>query len=1140
MRNIFVYASAVALVLGSCAKEMAETVTPVPSVEGNSTVLVSFNTGDETTRTHLGDYQQISNAKPYSWDEADAIGAFANEVGDVTNATFKYLGMKEVDGTIRAEFKGSFEFINSDDYIVYYPYAQTVYGNKANSVVPKSSSDDTPSVFMYIPETQLFNFEENDNQSGEYAGSFAQNTAPAIGIGTVKGKDTEKYLEVSMVGAASYIFFPIKGTGSIKTLKLTISQDGKNFNLNGYNQVIADPKAENFGFAAPMANGKDTTTLNCGVKGVELDRETATNFWFVVPNLKLNKATITFTVNNDKTLVFGRDSFTNVTTQNPNGFLPNKTYRIFDLDAAGKANTPWYIDVPAEDEDDFIIDNEYKFLEYAYAATVGKNIPKNMKDETSGDLKAAKIVTNLDFSDFTFAAEGSVFRKAVATWYNEAEGVIPTIGGANAFTIKGAKADVAAVADAETETPAAITITGLKVNGALFNDAAGKSYTNAVKNIVLVNLEVAGSEYILANRVYKGDGTITISDVTVKSCKAPEGAAVIGRAFTNTLADNTITNETDYVFANELNIMEDYNLADLPEGFKYNGVIVNRSTNAGAPANGKIVTVADAEAAAAFIKDVANTKPSLANQKADWYSVKDANGTFYYTGTAATALRADKYITAEEFAYYINNTDDENVYELTHSIDMMGEEVEAMAKKATVTVAKDADVTISNVVVKSAYLLAKTGTAEGVNVEADYSKAKAVDGYVGGLFHNATATVAATTTGAVKATATPADATFGSFYGYIDMPLNGNAAELTLAGDFTENVAEGAYAPYGSIICTAAVDLAVNGYTNITFTGDNVDLDAIANHIKWNWTSEHPIPKDYHLVLLNKGNNVKVTFEFKINNDETLAKAIEDAVSSDNKTVEIPAGVFGAPDLTQAAGVAIVGATDDEGNPATVFDGAFANTEGVEISNVKFTYTDAPNYGSESYSRGVVDGALKGKYTNCVFEGASALYQCTVSDDLTFTGCTFTATEEPDSWALQFNSGAGKATFIDCTIKGWFGLGALDKGYEFKGCTFTVSGNRCGGNLYCDTVFDDCKFIGFPAKAAPGKKFQWIALNNKTTAFTTEFAHCDFDGTEITEMYQLFGLVVFYNEYLKDNKLVINGTTTNVPIIDYYENAYTK
>ena len=1065
MKKIFLYASVAALVLGSCTKEVAETVAPAPSVEGNSSVIVSFNTDDETTRTHLG--ESAGSKKPYEWDEADAIGVFAAAEGDATNATFKYVGMTGENG--KAEFKGSLEFFETEEYIVYYPYTPTSYKEKEPNAVLAGKK-----IRMNIPATQLYNFEEKI-QSGDYAGSFAQNTAPAVGVGTVEdGK-----LVVKLKGAASYIFFPIKGTGFIKKLELSISDVE---HLNGYNQVLVDTESDDFGFKAPSGNGSGTIVLNCGVKGVELDPETATNFWFVVPNLKLENATITAIVNGNEELKIERKDYTSATATG--AWYPNTVYRIFDVDAEKKANTPWYIDVPDEDEDDFIIDNEYKFLEYAYAATVGgENIPEIMKN--GNNLKAAKIVTNLDFSDFTFAAEGSDFRKAVAAWYNNADGVIPTIGGAKAFTIKGAKADVAAVADAET--PAAITITGLKVNGVLFNDADGKNYTNAVENIVLVNLEVAGSEYILANRVYKGNGTITISNVTVESCTAPEGAAVIGRAFTNTLGDNTITNNTDYIFANELNIMEDYKLADLPEGFKYNGVIVNRSTSAGAPENGKIVTVADAEAAAAFINDVANTTPSKAGQKAAWYSVKDANGTFYYTGTAATDPRKDEFTTAEEFAYYIEKGGE---YELTNSIDMMGEEVEAKAEYATVTVKEGADVAISNVVVESAYLLAKTGTATGVNVEATYT----ATGYVGGLFFEADVDEAGKTTACTVTAKVEAAEKFGAYYAKVYVTL-GTENTLTLSADFVDD-----NAPYGAIVCKApkAPAKLTGEYTNIYFKDgySKEQLEAIAARIEWEWAENAQIPDGYYLQMISENTTVKSDpFEFKVNNDESLNHAITYAKTGETVTVE--PGTYTTLPKPGAEGVTIdaTGATFD----GVVADGKNIDLNGGELIGATFT--------GNNFNNGVNAGTINGTFTKCKFVGGNTadddgIYGYSASTDVVFDGCEFTAGDT----AAQVLAKDGAVTYKSCIFNGFVSASG-DKGTTFESCRFNVGpAGFAGGNFWAKTTVTNTtfNFVQYdPEKSATDPMYyNWISLTKHDDVDTYNFTDCKVlnkDG-EIVEM----------------------------------------
>ena len=928
---------------------------------------------------------------------------------------------------------------------------------------------------MNIPAMQFYNFEAaEETKDADRPGSFAQFAAPAIGIGTVENDK----LTVTMKGAASYIFFPIKGTGFVKTLALSI--DGVD-HLNGYTLVPANTKDTKFGFAAPTSNGSGITTLNCGVKGVELNPETATNFWFVVPNLKLNEQKITLTVNGNADLTIVRESYTN-----GNGFEPNINYAIKDLDEASAPTKEWYIDVPVEETaEEYVIDSEEKFLQYVYAATVDGAFDKAPSEMKTGDeLKTGKItVAELDFTDFTFDAVGSEYRKTVANWYNTAANGIPTIGGAMKFSIVGAVKSEAAPAveetagEAEEETPATVapaTIKGLKVNGALFDDAAGKSYTNAVENIVLEGLTVTNSEYILANRVYKGTGTITISKVTINTCEAPDGAAVIGRAFTNTLA-NTITNKTSYVSANELNIMEDYDLADLPEDFKYNGVIVNRSTSAGAPANGKIVTVADATAAADFIKAVTETTPGKSGQKADWYSVTDGT-TFYYTGKDATDLRVDGVITAEEFAYYTTNG---GVYTLTNSIDMMGAEIEATAKTAAVTVGKGADVTISNVTVKSAFLLAETGTATGVNVEATYT----ATGYVGGLFFEADVEEACKTTACVVTADAAAAEKFGTYYAKVYLTL-GTKTTTKLSANFV-----GENAPYGAIVCKASLTEKLEGeYTNIYFDAEDYtkeQLKAIADCIEWEWAENAQIPDGYYLQLISGNTTVSSDpFEFKVTNDDALQYAIRNAKKGDTVTVE-PGTYTTLPRPTEE-GVIIdaTGATFD----GVVTQGNSIDLHGGELIGATFTGKQFPN--------GVNAGTINGTFTKCKFIGGKTadddgIYGYSASADVVFNECEFTAGDT----AAQILAKEGTVTYKDCTFNGFVSASG-DMGTIFDKCVFNPgAAGFAGGNFWAKTTVTNTtfNFVQYDPErsATDANYYNWISLvKHEEDVDTYNFTGC--------------------------------------------------
>ena len=1057
MKKVLYYASAAILVLSSCAKEMTEPIAPVPSVEGNSSVIVSFNLGDETTRTHLS-----NGSKAYDWDEGDVIGVYVAKDDDATNATFKYAGMRETEnGSKVAEFKGQMQFLdNETSYIVYYPHTPADYKDGSAPKVQKGEK-----IRMKIPETQFFNFDEKDAQDGDKSGSFAQNMAPAIGVGTVEdGK-----LVVNLKGPASYIYFPIKGTGFIKKLELSI--DGVD-HLNGYNQVLADINDPKFGFNAPETNGTKTIVLNCGVEGVELDPETATNFWFVVPNLPLEKAQITVKVNDGVELV--RKSYTNVTLTNP-GWKPNTYYAVKDINNEnGKAELAWYIDVPVTDVDYYIIDSEDKFLQYAYVATVAMpqdKIPAEMLNE--GALKTAKIVVSeLNFSEenFTFEAIGSEYRKTVADWYNKANGVIPTIGGAKAFKIEG---DVAAAqVDAEAETPAVAapaTIKNLKIKGnGIFSDNEKSKFKSVVKNITLSGITVDG-DCVLTNRLYN-DELITFENVIVDEATCTSNtSALIGRAFTNVVY--SITAET-LVFANELNIMNDVDLTTYGEN-AYNTVVVHEN------ASGAIVTVADVKK---FMADVTNN--------AKWYSVMDKKGTSYWTGTVASAAKKnsnDVTFTAEELAYVATRdgaTVNNNPAELNVNIDLMGKEWTATADAATVTVAEGKNVTISNVVVKSAYLLAETGSANGVNVkDATYINSTAK--YVGGLFGEAKVDDAAKTENcSVEANHEAVTGKFGAHYGKVVVELKSGNSEITL---------NGVESSYGALVCQAAAGETFTGEagnTNVILTDPNVNLEEFAKLIDWNWTEG--FPTNYKLTLKKEadGSYKEVFFEFKVNNDDALNHAIGKAQTGETVTVE--PGTYTILPRPQNKGVII----DAEGAVFTDVLGKGTTANDLDLNGGKLIgaefYTESDMYNTTS------NGIISGTFENCKFIGDNAysgLYAYHTEEDkpVIFTNCEFTA----NTTVAQVYADKATVTYDGCTFNGYVSIaGAV--GTTVKDCHFKVGPtNYAGANVWAKTSFDGCKFYFQEYDPEKEKEqglantFQFIAPVKQTNAADTiEFTNC--------------------------------------------------
>lgn len=1066
MKKKILYAAAAVFLLGSCAKEAIEP-NSAPQFSGESRIIATYG-ADAMTKTHLENGE-------YKWDMADALGVFSYEsteaATDETNAIFKVL--KVENGM--AEFSGSYQLIVNESCIVYYPYASDLKLNNGT-------------LALNIPARQ--NFNHDVNSLGGRNGSFDQAVSPLVGKGVVKeGEDGKSTLDVTLNPVTPYIYFPIKGSGKIKKLELSI--EGKKLNGSPSNgvDVLADTPSLSLG-GSSSDETKNIITLNCG-QGVDLKSDVATNFWFVVPVMNVTTPAVLTVKINGNAATLERKTFSG-------NLQATYAYRIGDDN-----KEDWFVEVNNADEDAFIVDSESKFLEYAYAATVGENIPEIMKD-VNENLKTAKIVKDLDFSRFEFATDnagnftGTEYRQNVAKWYATNGNAIPTIGGAKLFKIVGAKADATATqdVDADENSAALVSIKGLTVKGNGLFDSGYNSpkRANHVENISLSDVTVNGNCYLTSTLYDQQSISFTNVNVNVQGDQP-----LFGTAYTNNLSK--IGGEYS-VYANTLQIIDPaVSFAGPVEGValdlkseEYNTISIHQG------GRGAILYVKDAEDAKQLQSKVSD---------ANWYSMMNtAATTSYWTGTIASDAKkndSDVTFTAEELAYVAsrrNVTAQNNPAELNVNIDLMGKEWTATADAATVTVAEGKNVTISNVVVKSAYLLAETGTATGVNVEADYSKAEAVDGYVGGLFLHNDANTAATTTGMVKPVAAPANVTFGTHYGYIDLTLNGNAAEVELVANFEES--EDAYVPYGAIVCSAAdnVTLTEGGYTNVKFTGTSVNLEAVANHIVWNWKENARIPKGYRLILRWNNSDKEVTYNFIVNSDETLAHAIREAAATTDeskKAISMQKGEYG--NFSIPSGIDNLNGVTIDADGSTFKGRSSGDLKGATIKNANFENNNETTERTSGELFGAINGNVNGTFDHCTFTGKQGIYFCTANGDVTFRDCTFSGSH---SRAVHIEPNTYVVLFEDCTFNGFLAIGEAkgDAPVTFRNCYFGLALEKeetfepfAGANFWGDVKCEDCCFaIG---NYAGWRNWQWIDCSyiNKTY----EFTNCYVNSTSIDD-----------------------------------------
>lgn len=682
MKKIFLFASAAALVMGSCSKDLTEEAAG-PSISGKSKIVASYNVDGTETRTHLEYLDGPNGGFKYYWDKSDAVGVFDADIADdVTNATFQI-----AEPGISAVFEGDLDMFAGNNYFVYYPYApgialkdgvltMQINGNQNYSHAAAAKG---------VPEG-------NDIPEG----SFAQNAAPAIAKGVA---DEDNRLAVTFNTLASYIVTPIKGFGTVNKVQLKIKQKSGDYaNLAGKFTVKVADLSTDF-----TSLDEETITLNCG-KGVELNPEVATNFWFVVPSdIDMREATLELYIN---------------------GWTAEDLNRTFAADfrketegVTGVNRVNWWGKTSDEDffydpENHYLIENADQFLEYVYAATNGYAAVSALdgfedsyafdmfvNTDTTPELKPAILIKDIDMSEV--ATNGTrydevdklnAYVKAVYFFgYQENGSTISTIGGKMDFTIDGKFNDKIA------------TIKNLKVKGtSLFYDGYSKGeFNETVKNVkfvdVTVNAKGEKEATFLTSRFKPGDRSIVFSNVTVGTgCEvvADEGVdkALVNRAFTDALVD--IENETELVYANTLNVFnhEVWFTGEKAITADYNAITVHK-TYAGA-----ILHVADKEAAVKMIGDV--------SEDSAWFSVVDAE-TSYWTGFTATKVTEDDYFTAEELALAVKNRND---IMMTNDIDLMDKPWPIVKEEALFTIDGVGKYTISNINIDGTKVEEQTAT----------------------------------------------------------------------------------------------------------------------------------------------------------------------------------------------------------------------------------------------------------------------------------------------------------------------------------------------------------------------------------------------------------------------------------------------
>ena len=1107
MKKILFYTSAAALLV-SCAKELVEEPVVLP-VEGESTIVASYEV-DAETRTYM------DKAGNFSWEVGDAIGVFAAEENDAVNAIFKYNESKKTFTGDLNKFKAEIE-----DFYAYYPWSsnQQIKGNTLS---------------LELPAVQYYNHEELE--ATKEFGSPSQASIPAVAKALGVTDRTEP-IEMTFKPVVSYIRIPVIGDGTVETVTMKVKIGEQYYKLNGTIDVNFEDKEDDEFFTLEGVgdlyvvgneegniNESDATlTLNCGV-GVPLDSKTPKYFWFIVPadfNLKPGTQAATFEISiNDKNYVRSYSSA---------GIVPRNKW--FDVKPSGETAF-WY-----SDDDYYVIQDAQHFVEYAYASSVSGGFamaPDAMK--TGSNLKSALITEDINFASYT-PAKNNAFQTAVAEWYVANGNAINTIGLVKKYDIRGAQlaTEEETTAIVVSEEGKAPILTGLKVKGnGIFDDGfKNNTYTrNSVNNIVLngVTIDapgVTGNVNVLTNRLRTTSSNknansiatriekVTVTGkVNVNNATPDAKVALIGRAFTDDIANVTIKNETDITYVNELNV------------FNPKVKFVKEPASAVAEDEIPVVTVSYNQidihenfiGAILYVEDgshAAEIMGAVKEGNKNWYSVLDAK-TSYYTGlpaTSATNVNDTAIFTAEELAKTVKEGG--NVT-LTNDIEIgyaktwpasSGNEVTVDGKGdytiSRVTIGENglfgskatvSDLTIEHVFVNGTYVLANTGTAKNVTAKNLNYKNNNLTGILAGLFYQADVkTVNETVNCTVDARNVPDAAKFGALYGVVNVNLGGVV-------NFKENAGNkmGSEHPFGSFLCSADADLSdsqtaiyVKDYTENTVPTSIVSFAGVIKEgyeVVLHWADN----KYSDTIVYHLGENVK--------DDLTLSAAIaaaENANEENPVTINVQAGTYTS--LPQPANEFITIDCED----GTVFNGSLrGDLNGATIKNARFTNDNVTN-NENPYPSGSVYGKINGTFIDCIFEGTNALYYCNAGEKVEFTGCTFIGN---GTYAAHMDKGSvsgSSVTFTKCVFDGFVAL-AAEPVFAFYGCTFKVNDKSTfgGGNFRGSSIFTGCEFT--LGDYTNDRSFQWIDCSNGDNDQTKihTFTNCTVKGQPLTDSYK--------------------------------------